>query len=426
MSLKSIHLTNAWHANSGGIRTFYLALLEAAARRKHFMRMIVPGEEDRVEDVSEYGRIYYLKTARAPLSPEYRMLYPPLYLNPKGSIPRILREERPDLIEINDKYTLPYLSGLIRIGKHPAIDWRPTMIGLSCERMDENMRAYLLKNRAAQAFTRLYMKWIYFPEFDHHIAVSNHTAAELKEASRGHKKQRGVWIGPMGVDFRLFSDARRTVAASDTVTLLYAGRLAREKNLPLLIEVMERLPANYRLRIAGAGDGKDELAAAAEARVPGRVSFLGQIADRGQLAELYANADTFVHPNPREPFGIAPLEAMAAGLPLVAPNSGGLLVYANSGNAWLQAAEAGAFADAIRSVQADPGAREAKVRAARETAAGYSWESATDYFLSLYEELHAITQGRKDTPTIPPLFYSTMGDAWGREAPLGETDLGVG
>jgi hypothetical protein len=51
-------------------------------------------------------------------------------------------------------------------------------------------------------FARQYMKWLYFPQFDHHIAVSEYTAEELGIASRGHKVQRGVWLGPMGVDRR--------------------------------------------------------------------------------------------------------------------------------------------------------------------------------------------------------------------------------
>ncbi len=43
------------------------------------------------------------------------------------------------------------------------------------------------------------------------------------------------------------------------------------------------------------------------------VTYLGHEADRRRLADLYANVDVFLHPNPREPFGIAPLEAMASG-----------------------------------------------------------------------------------------------------------------
>jgi alpha-1,6-mannosyltransferase len=51
---------------------------------------------------------------------------------------------------------------------------------------------------------------------------------------------------------------------------------------------------------------------------------LGYIADRELLADILANCDVFLHPNPHEPFGIAPLEAMASRLALVAPDSGGV------------------------------------------------------------------------------------------------------
>ena len=63
--------------------------------------------------------------------------------------------------------------------------------------------------------------------------------------------------------------------------------------------------------------------------------MLGHL-DKELLADYYANADVFVHPNPKEPFGIAPLEAMASGVPVVAPNSGGILSYATDENIWMR------------------------------------------------------------------------------------------
>ncbi len=83
--------------------------------------------------------------------------------------------------------------------------------------------------------------------------------------------------------------------------------------------------------------------------------MLGQINDTETLANLFANCDAFVHPNPREPFGITPLEAMASGLPVVAPNSGGVLSYANSENAWLSEPTAECFSEAIRDIFVDEG-----------------------------------------------------------------------
>src|SRR5262245_22837452 len=89
------------------------------------------------------------------------------------------------------------------------------------------------------------------------------------------------------------------------------------------------------------------------ARLPGSVVFLCHVRDRKMLALLYANADVFVHPNPHEPFGIAPLEAMASGLPLLAPNSGGLTSYASAANAWTVPPTVGNFAEAICEIMSD-------------------------------------------------------------------------
>ena len=84
------------------------------------------------------------------------------------------------------------------------------MLGLSCERMDENVAAYVGNSAFHRGFCRWYMHWIYFPFFDHHIAVSEHAASELVAASRRHRVRRGIWIRPMGVDVTRFSPDRRS------------------------------------------------------------------------------------------------------------------------------------------------------------------------------------------------------------------------
>ncbi|MCI0336599.1 MAG: glycosyltransferase, partial [Acidobacteria bacterium] len=185
----------------------------------------------------------------------------------------------------------------------------------------------------------------------------------------------------------LFSGDQRTKI------LLYAGRLSPEKNLSLLIEMMERLASDessdYRLIVAGDGPLSTWFENEARLRAPGRVHSLGHIRNRAALIDLYANCDAFVHPNPREPFGIAPLEAMAAGLPLVAPKSGGVLSYADETNAWLAEANAGAFAAAVRSAFDQTAVCRDKLARALWTTKRYSWESVTAQFFDLYDELHA-------------------------------------
>jgi alpha-1,6-mannosyltransferase len=202
----------------------------------------------------------------------------------------------------------------------------------------------------------------------------------------------------MGVDVDDFDTARRsergrrnliaeTGGDERTKFLLYAGRLSPEKNLPLLIEMIGRLEGDFRLVVAGDGPLAGWLENEAKVRAPGRVRLLGHIGDRAKLLELYADCDAFIHPNPREPFGIAPLEAMAAGLPLVSPNAGGVLSYADETNAWLAEPNGESFAAAARAVINDPATRKDKLARARWTARQYQWRVVTDSFFQLYDEL---------------------------------------
>src|SRR5271166_3775895 len=134
--------------------------------------------------------------------------------------------------------------------------------------MDDNVRAYLGALPLSRKFCSLYMRWLYFPFFDHHIANSEYTAAELRPAAQGQLVPRGAWIRPMGVDLTHLSPQRRTPqlrrrllqnfgASEEGVLLLYAGRLAPEKNLALLFALLTRLAKDrerdYRLLVVGDG-----------------------------------------------------------------------------------------------------------------------------------------------------------------------------
>jgi len=422
MAIKTLHLTNAFHTHSGGISTFYKAMLQMANQQQREMRLIVPGAEDRVEEVGRYGRIYSVSAPRAPFYGSYRCLYPTKYLYPENTIRRILREERPDVIEICDKYNLQYLGGMIREGLLGDLDFRPLMLGLSCERMDENVAAYVADTPFHRAFCRWYMHWIYFPFFDHHIAVSEHAASELVAASRRHRVRRGIWVRPMGVDAARFSPGRRSMAMRQRLLqksnggpgillLLYAGRLAPEKNLPLLIGMMHSLQEDrardYRLILVGDGTQRERLEQLTCRQAPGRVHFLDHITDRERLAEVYASCDLFVHPNPREPFGIAPLEAMASGLPLVAANTGGITSFATEANSWLAEPTAVAFAAAVRMAFEDHGARLAKVREGLATAFAHRWDCAALAYFSLYDAIHAEFRAGGTLACFPPYAWST-------------------
>ena len=128
---------------------------------------------------------------------------------------------------------------------------------------------------------------------------------------------------------------------------------------------------------------------------PGKMIQLGHL-DKDTLSDYYANADVFIHPNPKEPFGIAPLEAMASGVPTVAPNSGGILSYATNENAWLVEPTPEAFAAAIREVMDNEELRKSKVAEALKTANANTREASTDRLFATYDQLWEDFNARKE------------------------------
>ena len=94
--IKTLHLTNAYHATSGDIRTFYRALLAQANEEQRPFRLVVPGAVDSVEEVGAFARIYSVKARPSPVfDSNYRVLLPGSYLARGGGSERFLRTSSP-------------------------------------------------------------------------------------------------------------------------------------------------------------------------------------------------------------------------------------------------------------------------------------------------------------------------------------------
>ncbi len=158
--------------------------------------------------------------------------------------------------------------------------------------------------------------------------------------------------------------------------LLYLGRVVEPKGVHTTIESMALLPAGATLRIVGDGDRAYRLRLerlAAELGVDGRVG-LEPAQPREQLMRLYRSADAVVFPVQwPEPWGLVPLEAMAAGTPVLATGRGGSADYLADGenSLWFQAGDAAGLARALRTLAADPALRERLRRGGFTTAAAH-------------------------------------------------------
>jgi len=144
---------------------------------------------------------------------------------------------------------------------------------------------------------------------------------------------------------------------------------------------------DYRLLVAGRGPLEPWLQEQAQ-HLSGRIVLVGHVSDRRALAELLANTDAFIHPNPREPFGITPLEAMCSELPLVAPSQGGVMAYCGARNAWLAEPNGPSFAASVRAAFDDQATRAARVTEARRTALAHDWSEIADRFFDTYDSFY--------------------------------------
>lgn len=145
------------------------------------------------------------------------------------------------------------------------------------------------------------------------------------EGMRGELERLGLQnlrVVSRGVDTALFSPRRRSAqlrggwgAGSEDVAAIYVGRIAPEKNLPLVLSAFAAMrEANPRLRLVLVGDGPDR--AALQARHPEHV-FAGMRTGE-DLAMHYASGDIFLFPSTTETYGNVTMEAMASGLAVVA------------------------------------------------------------------------------------------------------------
>ncbi|WP_433610445.1 glycosyltransferase family 4 protein [Dactylosporangium sp. CA-139114] len=219
---------------------------------------------------------------------------------------------------------------------------------------------------------------------DRTLAPSTAAATALQ----GHGIER-VWIWRRGVDAARFDPGhrsaalRRAVAAEGQVIVGYVGRLAVEKRVDLLAPV-SRIPG-VRVVVVGDGPARANL----ERAMPDAV-FLGE--RRGdQLARIFASLDLFVHTGPFETFGQAIQEALASGVPVVAPAQGGPLDLVDDGRTGLLVppGDAPSVVSAVTELVQNHERRLAMGVAARVAVASRTWAAVGDELIRHYADVHA-------------------------------------
>jgi glycosyltransferase involved in cell wall biosynthesis len=241
------------------------------------------------------------------------------------------------------------------------------------------------------------MLWWLTREY-HNRADVNLTVSPAMREDLIRRGFRRVELWPPAVDSELFNPSRRSAAMrarlsggrTNGALLLTVSRLAVEKNVGFLADVLRQLPG-ASLAIVGDGPQRAEL----ELRFAGSdTRFLGYLTGP-DLAAAYASADAFVYASETETMGNVVLEAMACGCPVIAPRAGGIpdLVSPGTTGFLYRPGDLGGAVRQVQTVLADESLRSSVTRAARQAIEQRNWGQSVGRVRQVYAE--AIREGQR-------------------------------
>jgi phosphatidylinositol alpha 1,6-mannosyltransferase len=355
-------VTESFLPEVNGVTNSVLRVLEHLQRRGHQALVVAPGRGGR----AVYAGATVVRALSVPV-PRYRSLSIGL---PSPRLEAALRLFRPDVV---------HLASPVALGAHGvAVARRLAVPAVAVYQTD--VAGFLARYGLGVAEPAT---WRWLQRIHRRAALtlapSSHTVAAL--ARHGIT---GVEIWRRGVDAERFHPGhaspalRRRLAPGGEVLVGYVGRLAAEKRVELLA-VLEGLPG---CRVVVTGDGP--LRRQLERRLPW-ATFLGFRSGQ-ELSEVFASLDVFVHTGADETFCQAAQEALASGVPVVAPAAGGppdFVLHGVNGYLW-RPGDPGELRDRVAALVADPATRAAMRRRARASVADRTWEAIGDQLLAHY------------------------------------------
>jgi len=324
--LKIVDVTEFYSERGGGIRSHLTLRGHFLCQRGHDHVVIAPGPRN--EDAP-------LRAGVAPDEPTSRLVrfagpalpYDRTYhlLGRFDKIRERVRAERPDVLEAHS----PYLASaaILASGRNAARTrtafWHADHVGTYAKPALQRRFGPRLAEKATDVLWQAVRAML--SPFDATFVAGRAQADRLRAAGVPH-----VVHVPFGIDSSVFhpgarrEEERRALlggSSEATALLIGVGRFAFEKRWDVVLQAFARVREHSPAVLVLFGDGPER--ERLEAQAPRGVRFVGFEHDRTALATALATADLLVHGCPYETFGIGVAEAVASGLPVVVPDSGG-------------------------------------------------------------------------------------------------------
>jgi alpha-1,6-mannosyltransferase len=371
--MRIVRLANFVAPRSGGLRTSLAELGAGYLAAGHEPVLVIPGKRDG-DELTAQGRVITLRAPGLPFTGGYRVLWR------RRRLAGLLAALRPDALEVSDRTTLRWTGAWARERGVPAVmvshESVTALLKLTLPKLSwmgpsvSGAVADWLNRRTARAYHRV-------------ICTTGWAAAEFGRIGAGN-----VVRVPLGVDLDTFSPqagrVRSRYVDQGQILLVHCGRLSAEKRPQRSLTTLATLRAAglpVRLVVAGDGPLRSRLVRrAARAGLP--VTFAGFLPGRADLAALLASADVAIAPGPAETFGLAALEALACGTPVVVSAESALPEVVGEAGASVAGED---LAAGVRAVLARP--ERSRRAAARARAEQYDWGTATRGFLAAHGAL---------------------------------------
>jgi 1,2-diacylglycerol 3-alpha-glucosyltransferase len=380
-----------------GQAVFTTNLAEGLARRGHEVLVVFPADPKTSSPPEQNGvRLKPLNSIS--LEFIHKDAYAPIRF--KQRIAQVLDDFQPDLIHIQDHY--PLSLWVIRSAQERGIK----VIGTN-HFMPENLAAYIpVLPKIKSLYDWLSWRWVL--EVYNHVDVVTAQSQAAMKILRAQGLQRPIHAISCGVDLKHFHPNPNTDRSACRIrykldptktTLLFVGRVDREKHIDTLIQAFHLLPRQD-------GSALDELRNLAEQlNQSKRVHFLGPVSAK-DLPVLLNSIDIFAMPSTAELLSIATLEAMACGRPVLLANAGALsgLVKHNVNGFLFKPGDAADAAQYIELLTDQRHRWKEMGKASRIISQSHSLEETISQYEILYEGLLG------NTPLIDPDSLSKVKD----------------